>query len=169
MQISVHTISDGGIDIPVQLEQSWAAAVATTVLETPALGLSGLLHFRLRGRSVQVSGSVSSRGMRTCQRCNAEVEAVVNTDVDLAYVPSSHMASGGADIQLSAGDLDVGWYYDGVIVVDDVLSEALTLALPDRIICTNVPACDARISNLLASAGDSQARESTFAALKTLL
>jgi uncharacterized metal-binding protein YceD (DUF177 family) len=68
------------------------------------------------------------------------------------------------EIRLSEEEMDVGWYAAGAIEVGDVLSEALALALPTRVTCSDDAACDARTASLLTAEVDPE--QSPFAVLR---
>jgi uncharacterized metal-binding protein YceD (DUF177 family) len=48
-----------------------------------------------------------------------------------------------ADDELEEEELDIGWFHDGELIAGDVLSEALALNLPSRVVCEDVASCDA--------------------------
>ena len=173
MRIVIETIPEDGVDVDVQLDMSWAADVASNVLESEPESLEGHLHVDKRDRLVRVRGSVRAAGERVCERCGETTTLTLGGDVDLAYVPASDAPSGHGEIRLDPGDLDVGWYSEGSLDLADVLSEALALDLPPRVACTDTESCDQRVAALLDAAngspdGDAEASDSPFAALRQL-
>jgi len=171
VRIVIDTIPKDGVDIDVQLDQSWAAEVASTVIEATPETLEGSLHVLDRGRMVQVRGTVSASGQRVCERCGESTLLTVSSDVDLAYAPAEDQPQGHAEIRLAPGDLDVGWYHDGALDMADVLSEALALELPARIVCADTTACEQRVQDLLDTAnqgGGTTQDDGPFAALRQL-
>ena len=170
MRIVIETIPEDGVKLDVQLDQSWAGSVASTVLEATPQTLEGDLLVRMRGRMVQVRGAVEASGPRECERCGEPITLTLHTDVDLCYVPAEDQPSGHGEVHLAPGDLDVGWFYEGALDMSDVLSEALALELPARIVCSDTTACDRRVAELLESANrdTGAADDGPFAALRQL-
>ena len=89
----------------------------------------------------------------TCDRCGEPTRLVADVDTALLYAPteSEGLAFEG-EIELDADELDVGWYTEGLIDLGEVLQEALTLALPARVVCADTEACDKRTDALLTPA-----------------
>jgi uncharacterized metal-binding protein YceD (DUF177 family) len=86
----------------------------------------------------------------------------------LSFRPSGVSAMPG-DQELSQDELELGWYDDGRLQVEDVLSETLALALPERLVCLATEGCDKRTAALLASAQvEAPSGHPGFAALKNL-
>ena len=167
MRIAIESIPDDGVYVDVQSDTAWAIAVASAVLETTAATLQGQLHVTQKGGAVRVRGEVSTSGDRVCERCGESTTLQVSASPDLAYVPADHAPTGHDEVGLSPGGLDVGWFSGGAIDLTDVMSEALALALPTRIVCANTPECDERVSNLL-EAQQGSGDDHPFAALRQL-
>jgi len=165
VRIVVDDIQSTPREVRAGLSDAWAARAAEVALEAPLTALAVALRFEERSGVVFVTGEVTAEARRTCDRCGEEVALVVSGGVDLAYVPAGDRRTG--EVELGAGDLDVGWFADGVIDAGDVLSEAIALALPNRVVCTDVEACEVRTSALL-QAGEEPPGHPGFAALKDL-
>lgn len=171
VRIVIDTIPEDGVDVDIQSTTDWAVEVASDVLEVAPTEIQGSLRVTQTSRMVKVRGEVRASGPRTCERCGAQTSLVLGGDVELVYVPTKDAPSGHSEIRLAPGDLDVGWYSGGALVMADVLSEALALSLPPRIACTEVSACEARVAALLANANassDVDISTSPFAALRDL-
>ena len=167
MKITVDTIADQGLRVPISLDLPWAAQAAALALEAPPSALTGELLVERRDTVARVTGAVRAVVSRVCERCGEPVELDLRTgDTELAYVPSDS-APAGAELRLGAADLDLGWYEAGRLDLAEVLSELLALELPSRISCHDVPACDARVERLLAGS-PAGASDSPFAALRDL-
>ncbi|MEZ4239450.1 MAG: YceD family protein [Myxococcota bacterium] len=123
----------------------------------------------------------------TCDRCGEACELRIDLDTRLLYAPEGEegepdsaafdgvalddpsgrgegrLLPDAEEIDLASSDeLDLGWYQDGELILEDVLCEALSLAAPSRVVCADRAACDERTNELLA-AGSTAA--SPFAAL----
>lgn len=174
MQITVASIAEKGLTVPLSLETDWARGAAELALDVAPVQLDGELLVRVQGAVVRVSGQVRAVAQRLCERCGEPVELALHADeTELAYIPGDSSASaheqrpGASELRLGAADLDLGWYEGGRLDLAHVLSELLALELPSRIACYDVPACDARVERLLAAASPSVG-EGPFAALRDL-
>lgn len=167
MRVTLESIPEQGRNVPIQLDQGWAAEAARLALEAPPTALTGSLDLSVVAGTLHVEGSVQATAERVCERCTQPVELNISSpNVDLRYVAANPSAS-RSELRLGRGDLDLGWYYDGQIDLADVLSELLALELPSRIACSDVPACDARVAELLEAAAPEPA-ENPFSALRDL-
>ncbi|MFK7929635.1 MAG: DUF177 domain-containing protein [Myxococcota bacterium] len=165
MRIAIDTIPDDGVHVDLTAELPWAVDAATSVIESAVSVLHGHLHVERRGTSARVRGSVSAAGQRICERCGESTALTLSSEPDLDYVPAEDVPPGHTEVRLAAGDLDIGWFQAGILDLSDVLSEALALALPPRIACSDTPPCDARVAAMLeAQSGPSD--DHPFAALR---
>ena len=168
MRIAIDTIPDDGLDVDVQRDDSWALEVASAVLEAPATALGGQLTLVQAGPSVRVRGKLHAVGTRVCERCGEDTDLRLDSDFDLSYVPTTDLPDTHAEVRLAPGDLDVGWYEGDHIDLSTVVSEALALELPSRIVCADQVACEARAADLLSNAGDVSDSPGPFAGLDKL-
>jgi len=165
VRIAAADIQSSARRLHVGLSDAWAAQAVEVALEAAPTALAVDLLFQERGGVVFVTGDVQAETARICDRCGQTVALVLSSKVDLKYVPADSHDSGAAE--LAAGDLDVGWFADGAIDAGDVLSEAIALALPSRVVCTDVEACEARTEALLGG-GQAPPGHPGLAALKDL-
>jgi uncharacterized metal-binding protein YceD (DUF177 family) len=116
--------------------------------------LDGLITLqRATGKGViRVSVRATAAAESSCDRCGEGCTLTAEVDTVLLYAPteSEGRAFETNEIELDAGDLDVGWYSDAHIDLAEILQEALALALPPRVVCAEVAACDERTDALLA-------------------
>lgn len=153
MRIDVGALADQARRVRAGLGDVWAREAARQSLEVEASALDVDLLVRQRQGACFVTGRVDAEAARTCHRCAEMVEVAIHEDIDLTYVPSREDEA-GAEVELEAGDLDLGWYEDGMLDVSVVLAEALVLALPSRILCGDEDACEVRTDALLAARSD---------------
>lgn len=165
MRIAIDSIPADGRQIHADLGHPWAAQAAQGALDATPSALGADLRFERRGPAVFVVGTVTVETTAECDRCGEPVALSLSHEVELAYVAEEQSAHG--EVELGAGDLDVGWFSGDAIEAGDVLSEAIALALPSRITCTDTEACDARTGAMLAeAAGDAPPGHPAFAALR---
>jgi len=151
VRIVVEELSVRGRDLAVSPEDAWALAAASSALEGEVVSLSGKLHIDRTPQGVAVDVSVVAEADRICDRCGQPNRLRVAADERLSYVPAGRpTAAEGrqvnqseADDELEEEELDIGWFHDGELIPGDVLSEALALNLPARVVCEDVASCDA--------------------------
>ncbi|MBT3218687.1 MAG: hypothetical protein HN348_06315 [Proteobacteria bacterium] len=131
------------------LADDWAREATEVALEGVLEHLVGDWTLQLDGVCVEVKGSLAFAGTGHCDRCYESVRIEESLQVHLAYLPEGHS---GKDPELSSDQLDVGWYRNKSIILDDVLSEAIALALPSRRVCNDAGACDERMGAMLQAA-----------------
>lgn len=156
MKILVEGIPSAGREIELGLGRAWAVEAASIALDGPPTVLEGLIELR-RATSkgvvlVDVKATASTAAI--CDRCGEACLRITQVDAHLLYAPEEKgsEAYDGGEVELEAEDLDLGWYAEGEIALDDVLREALTLALPSRTTCADTTECDKRTDALLAAA-----------------
>ncbi|MCB9689111.1 MAG: DUF177 domain-containing protein [Alphaproteobacteria bacterium] len=167
MKILVEGIPSAGREIDVGLGDPWAVEAAAVALDGPPSALRGQIGVRRATTKgvVLVDVSVTASARATCDRCGEPCLRTTTADSHLLYAPEEKgtEAYDGGEVELEAEDLDLGWYTDGEIILDDVLREALTLALPSRTTCADTQECDKRTDALLDAARGSS---DPFAALR---
>lgn len=165
MRVNVDHIDDRDQQITAGMADEWAVSAASDVLEATPTDLSVSLDLRRAHGHVFVTGAVRAAASRTCERCGESMTLVVDTDVDLSYVPRGRQISDAPESELKSDQLDVGWYANGHIDLADTLREALALALPPRVVCEDESACEERTRTLLSGAPESSG-QSVFSALR---
>lgn len=171
MRFLVEHIDDRGRQVEAGLADAWAVGAAEVALDGAVAALSADLDVRRQHGLVFVRGAVSAEAPRACERCGEPVALRVDTDLDLAYAPAgpnSAQAEAPHDLELHADELDVGWYEGDEIDLADVLREALSLALPPRVVCEDESACELRTREMLARSAPRSGHPG-FAVLKNLI
>lgn len=156
MRIPVEGIPSAGRRVDFTLHTEWARDAAKESLDHPPTSLDGHLLLAIASKRqglVRIDTSFVATTEVECDRCSEPVIFTLDDTMHLLYAPeeAGGEAFDGGEIDLSADDLDIGWYTDGHIVAGDVLREALTLAQPPRIVCTDPAECDMRTQALLAA------------------
>ncbi|MBX2803654.1 MAG: DUF177 domain-containing protein [Myxococcales bacterium] len=156
MRIPVEGIPDAGRQVAFSLREAWATEAATLSLDHPPTTLEGLLSIELaskRAGLVRVQAQVRAEAASECDRCGEDCTLLVDETSTLLYAPeeSGGDAFDGGELELSADDLDLGWYAAGEISLSDVLREAIALALPARVVCADTLQCDTRTDAMLAA------------------
>ncbi len=98
--------------------------------------LSRLVLNRL-GLNITVSGDIRFRIFLQCSRCLKDFSLPVDKDFDLEYRPVSEISKGG-EFQLSQDELDILYYDDGVIDLDETLMGQVAETVPLKPLCSEV-------------------------------
>lgn len=155
VRLVVEDIPAQGRSLRADLGTPWARRAASTALEAEPDELQVELEAERLGEMVFVSGTIRASAERECDRCRAAVQLEVDDEVELMFRPEPAPTQG--EVELSTGELDVGWYEDGVLDAEAVLSEAIALGLPSRVVCSDPQGCDERTRALLEAAADERA------------
>jgi uncharacterized protein len=85
------------------------------------------------GNEVRVRGKVNARAELDCDRCLTSVIVTVETEFDVAYIPSPDRSLGNGELQ--ADDMRQSVFDGEAIDVDELVREQVLLALPSRALC----------------------------------
>lgn len=167
MQVTVSHIHDSnGLRVAVSPDSAWVRAAVERALEVPGTA-AGQLHLSRTAGKVEVKGELQVTAAHPCERCGEDVPLALVAAVDLAFLPSSHAPAAHHELELEAEDLDVGYYDDDTLDVEDLVCEAIALEMPSRVVCEDREACDGRTARLLAERGAAGSPgDHPFAALK---
>ena len=110
-------------------------------------GVKAIVQYDLKryDRLVQVNLQYEVHGYTQCARCMRSVLVVINGSEELFYdedVTSKHSAKTEKDLkkialeeEIDIEDLDIGWYQNGKLSLEDALCEAIVLEMPMRVHC----------------------------------
>ncbi len=88
----------------------------------------------LVGAEIRIRGHIGARLEVQCDRCLGKVEVPVERDFDLFYRPMKSIAR-EEEIKIPEDELDVGFFSGDGIVLADVVTEQVILALPMKRVC----------------------------------
>jgi uncharacterized protein len=88
----------------------------------------------LVGSEIRIRGHLGARLKAPCDRCLGPVDISVERDFDLSYRPVKTIAR-EEEIEISADELEVGFYSGDGIALADVVREQVILALPMKVVC----------------------------------
>lgn len=167
MRVRIDGIPGPGLRIDLDLALDWVRDASTDALDASAETLGGYFDVqRDSGRTVKVLAEINTRAPSTCDRCGEAIHRTVQTEVELRYLPHSDEAE--AELELGAGDLDIGWYHGRSLDLGTVLREVIALAIPNRTLCSDTAGCDTRTAALLESGSSKKTGHPAFAALSDL-
>ena len=151
MRIVVDTLPPSGKRVTIGHDTEWSSSLMNDLVPDGRGEVQGILSFVPLSSGVRVTGHLAAEADHQCERCGAITHLSFQAEVDLKYLPEMPVAD-EVEVELTDDDLEVGWYVQGKVAVSDVVSEALALALPERLVCSDFEACDIRTAELLASA-----------------
>jgi len=88
----------------------------------------------LVGSEIHIRGKLSTRLKVCCDRCLADVELPIDRQFDLFYRPLATIAV-EEEIKIPEDELEVGFYPESGIPLDDVVTEQVILAVPMKVVC----------------------------------
>ena len=88
----------------------------------------------LLGSEIHIRGKLSTRVEACCDRCLAKVEMPLDCQFDLFYRPMATIAV-EEEIELGEDELDVGFYPDSGIALEDIVMEQVILEFPMKVVC----------------------------------
>jgi DUF177 domain-containing protein len=88
----------------------------------------------LEGQEIHIQGHIGGRLGAECDRCLAKVEMPVERDFDLYYRPLETIAR-EAEVEVPTGELNVGFFSDSGIALEDVVTEQVILSMPMKVVC----------------------------------
>lgn len=140
-------ISGAGVFMKVHIDEIPAEGLIADLAEDggrlfkdePELRFEEKVLSRLKlnrlGLNVTISGNIRTGLFLQCSRCLEEFSFAVEKEFDLEYRPMSEINRGG-EIQLSADELDVQYYADQVIDLDETLMGQVAEAIPFKPLCS---------------------------------
>lgn len=87
------------------------------------------------GLETRVKGTLEAQIVAECDRCLEPVAIPLKRDFDLFYMPAETHADKSGEMELQERDLDMSFFYDERIDVDELVLEQIELSLPTRILC----------------------------------
>ncbi len=136
MKVVLDGLPPEGRTVSAGLEDAWLLeAVLLAVGAQPETLFAELHVARAGAEKFRVTGRLSVTWRVRCDRCLRMLRSQLGGPLDLVYqrgvVPSEE------EVELAAGDLDIGWIQGGSLELADVVSEQLALWLPDRQFCAD--------------------------------
>jgi uncharacterized protein len=128
MKIIISDIPDDGMEIELS-ETVQSDAVKTTTQVKASLRIE-----RSSGEAL-VRGRVSGGVELQCSRCLNYFTATLNAPVDVVYDPADVIVT-DENHEIKGDELDMGFYTDDTLDLDDLLVEQLLLNLPMKPLCS---------------------------------
>lgn len=98
-----------------------------------AIGVAELLHDTLG--EIRLQGHVQVTMEVPCDRCLEPTQYSIDTDFDLYYRPAPKTDEVPHEVEIGAGEIELGFYEGIGIELKDVLREFILLSLPMQQVC----------------------------------
>jgi uncharacterized metal-binding protein YceD (DUF177 family) len=136
MKVVLDSLPPDGVTVSAGIPDAWCFEAARQSLEAKPRELSAVLRVqKAESNRFRVEGNLSVSWRSACDRCVRMLANTLSGPVDLTYqrgeLPSED------ELDLTAEDMDIGWVDGGSLDLSDVVSEQVTLWLPDRLVCAS--------------------------------
>lgn len=84
---------------------------------------------------VRIQGSYTVEMEAQCDRCLVHSRFPLSASFDLFYQSAADLA-GEVEVEIDAGEAEIGFYIGGGLELDDILREQVLLALPMQRVCS---------------------------------
>lgn len=133
MRIPVDTIPEEGLVVEADLDTGWASKALSEAVDARPDALELKVKVERLADHVRVSGDAQGSVVRSCDRCGEPVRLHLGGPIDLYYAPENLVDEG--NIELSADELDIGWFDGEALDLGLVLTEQFALWAPSRVRC----------------------------------
>lgn len=99
-----------------------------------------------------VSGEIEFKTSLDCVRCLEPLEFAEDTKFAVRYAPRPEDRPEHHDLEISQGDLDLDYYAERHVNLEEIIAEQIDLALPMKALCEEAcpglcPRCGARLGS----------------------
>lgn len=98
------------------------------------------------GNDVIIYGQIIGNIELQCSRCLAPFKFIINTPVNITFKPIATIADDGC-YEIQRDELDISFYRDNILDIDDIINEQLALNIPMK------PLCDLNCNGLCIQCG----------------
>jgi len=84
---------------------------------------------------VQINGEVSATVELACDRCSQRFEKKIGNKFRVTYLPVEYLPVTREEVRIYEKELDVAYYSDGIIELQEILHEQLILLIPVKKLC----------------------------------
>jgi uncharacterized protein len=138
VKIIINTIPEEGLNLQFHKDSDWFRALLPTK-EKSDFSLQGvdiLCAVKRMRETVFVEGSLETNVVSNCGRCLETTNVPVKSSFKYTFVPAKDRCTEEEE-ELSAEDLEYGYYQDDVIDLDALLFEQIVLQVPFKVLCTD--------------------------------
>lgn len=102
---------------------------------TPLHALGSAEMLKDSGGELRIQGRYTVELKAVCDRCLTEARFPLDAGFDLFYQPASTIAR-DEEIEIHEGEVEIGFYSNGGLELEDILREQILLALPMQRVCS---------------------------------
>lgn len=123
------------IDIPEE-GQSIQFTTNVHILDYKNVPVSVNVTMLKTGETVYIKGNLQASVSLVCSRCLNGYAMEVHTDFNVRYIPSEGKVT-EKEHELSKDELDISYYSEGIIDLNELAGEQLILMLPMKSLCND--------------------------------
>ena len=153
MFLSVSDLQHRDIDFDLELKPGELSFLDDQLRQATTLKAEGKASFRSSSRELFVRGLLTVVVSYPCDRCLEEVRFSVRRDFDLVYLPED-LGPVEDEREIGTAEVDIDFYRNGGIELNDVLREQVLLELPMRRVCEPVCTSEPAVRSAEASEAD---------------
>lgn len=127
MKIIVNEIPSTGLEIKISEEVRFESVKGVSPCEA-------LLKVIKKGHDVFLNGMVKCSVELQCSRCLNPFGLTINSPLDIVLRPANEIEQEGC-YELQRDELDIGFYRDNILDIDDIVIEQLALNMPMKPLC----------------------------------
>ncbi len=138
MKIQIDDISSDGLAVVLDDGTAEVRAVLSALgLEHAGAHIAFEANLVRQSELVHVTGHITGHAHVACARCLEEVDLSIDDAFQFYLRPPLRETDTpeGAEVELSADDLDYGFLVHGIIDIESLVQEQLALALPAKVLC----------------------------------
>ena len=146
MDINVATIPPHGKNVGLSLSTDWTRQALFLATDGKCVSLNGNINLQRHGARITVTVSITAICVLQCGRCLTPLHVDISGTENLVYEPDVSNPAPGItnfnqlgkikeEIELTVDEMNVGWYNDGRLNLEQVLCEAGALLSPNRVFC----------------------------------
>ena len=133
MKINIMHVTERGMQRSYS-QEDWVRAAFDEAFDGTIKECSVHIDLDRYNKRVEARVRYSLVGSTSCSRCAQTIEVSFSGAEALLFDPKVETHE-GEEIELHMEDLDIGWYDDGKLDLEDVVCEAIVLSFPDRVHC----------------------------------
>ena len=169
MRLDVHELESRKVPFDAAYHPGSIDLSGSKFEQAGDLRIAGWAEMAGPSEEIRVSGHISGRLSRECDRCLETAALDLDQDFDLLYVPAA-IDNDATDHAIDEAESDIGYYEGDGLGLADVLTEQVLLWLPMHWTCREdckgiCPACGAN-RNAAECDCRSEVADERFAALK---
>lgn len=127
MKIIVNEIPSDGLELKISEEVRFGSVKAVSPYEA-------IIRVIKKGNDVFLNGLVKCSIELQCSRCLSSFSLTINSPLDIVFRPVNELTEEGC-YELQKDELDLGFYRDNLLDIDDIVNEQLALDIPMKPLC----------------------------------